>query len=226
MFNDDDLIEDIDNDIVQNLMFLQIPSPSDDEEKIVEISFSKLTLKGGKKNYTIIQKAIPRLYRFKRSDTMVDIKRKIYESVKEAWKHEEGDEKINDEWICFNLFINFRNNSPVVGSSKYSRDRAKCEFCGDSHTANRELCEIRCKEFKNGNSHEEGDKFNLGDLYDQLEHKRDLIFDVGVMAISQADYAVFGLETEEAAKTRFEKGVELSACFREYCREEEIGGDD
>jgi hypothetical protein len=39
---------------------------------------------------------------------------------------------------------------------------------------------------------------------------------------------MFGLELPdpENAQTKSSNMTELSACFREYCKEEEIGGDD
>jgi len=44
-YDDDQNVEDIDETARTNLMFLEIPEPTCDEEKIVEVSFSKLTLK-------------------------------------------------------------------------------------------------------------------------------------------------------------------------------------
>jgi hypothetical protein len=64
-FDDDDIVEEIDDNIKNDLMFLQLPESTNDEEKIIEVSFSKLTKKNNKNNYTVIQRAIPRLYRFK-----------------------------------------------------------------------------------------------------------------------------------------------------------------
>jgi len=56
------------------------------------------------------------LYRFKLTDTIIDIKRKIYESNRDAWEND----KIDDEWINTALYMNLRNNSPIKGTSKYS----------------------------------------------------------------------------------------------------------
>ena len=128
-------------------MFLQIPKETDfeDEERIMEVSFSRLKYDGkgekAKKSYLVIQRAIPRLLRFKKSDTMVDIKMKLYGYMKEAWKFDDDDE-INEEYINSMMYLNLRNNSPIKETSKYSVTREVCEFCGDSHTGNKELCEI------------------------------------------------------------------------------------
>jgi len=44
-------------------MFLEIPERTNDEERIIEISFSKLK-KTSKNGYTVIPRAIPRFYTF------------------------------------------------------------------------------------------------------------------------------------------------------------------
>ena len=88
-------------------MFLQIPKETDfeDEERIMEVSFSRLKYDGkgekAKKSYLVIQRAIPRLLRFKKSDTMVDIKMKLYDYMKEAWKFDDDDEikKNKDKYL-------------------------------------------------------------------------------------------------------------------------------
>tara|TARA_B110000285_G_C15035869_1_gene569208 strand:- start:961 stop:1179 length:219 start_codon:yes stop_codon:yes gene_type:complete len=72
---------------------------------------------------------------------MVDIKMKLYGYMKEAWKFDDDDE-INEEYINSMMYLNLRNNSPIKETSKYSVTREVCEFCGDSHTGNKELCEI------------------------------------------------------------------------------------
>lgn len=81
-FEDDDTLEDIDDDVKKTLMFIEIPESEEEEEKIVEISFSKLSIKNDKNNYTVIARAIPRLYRLKSTDTIMDVKRKIFESMR------------------------------------------------------------------------------------------------------------------------------------------------
>jgi hypothetical protein len=45
-------------------MFLEIPERTNDEERIIEISFSKLKFIKGKNGYTVIPRAIPRFYTF------------------------------------------------------------------------------------------------------------------------------------------------------------------
>jgi hypothetical protein len=45
-------------------MFLEIPERTNDEERIIEISFSKLKINKDKKGYTVISRAIPRFFTF------------------------------------------------------------------------------------------------------------------------------------------------------------------
>lgn len=56
-------------------MFLEIPNSSAEDEKIIEVSFSKLSLKNNTNNYTIIQRAIPRLYTFNTKSTILEVKK-------------------------------------------------------------------------------------------------------------------------------------------------------
>ena len=123
-------------------MFLEIQQSTDEEERCMEVSFSKLKWENKKNNYLVITRAIPRFYKFKRSDSILDIKKKLFESMRHAWK--DNDDEINDKWINDMIFINLRNNSPIKPSTnKYSSiTREKCEFCGDAHSKNKELCEI------------------------------------------------------------------------------------
>ena len=74
-FDDLQIVEDIDVAVRKDLMFLEIPTSSVEDEKIIEISFSKLTLKNGQNNYTIIQRAIPRLYTFNTKSTILEVKK-------------------------------------------------------------------------------------------------------------------------------------------------------
>ena len=62
-FSDDQNVEDIDESVKKDLMFLEIPERTNDEERIIEISFSKLK-KTSKNGYTVIPRAIPRFYTF------------------------------------------------------------------------------------------------------------------------------------------------------------------
>ena len=43
-FSDDQNVEDIDESVKKDLMFLEIPERTNDEERIIEISFSKLKI--------------------------------------------------------------------------------------------------------------------------------------------------------------------------------------
>ena len=63
-FSDDQNVEDIDESVKKDLMFLEIPERTNDEERIIEISFSKLKINKDKKGYTVIARAIPRFFTF------------------------------------------------------------------------------------------------------------------------------------------------------------------
>ena len=119
-------------------MFLQLDKhePKEDE-KPTEISFSKLTAKG---NIQVIARGYPRIYFFNTSDTPLDMKKKIFQDIKECW----GDfSEVDDNWISTAITIKTRNNSPLVPStSRYATKRQACEFCGGAHDPRQNLCNI------------------------------------------------------------------------------------
>ena len=48
-------------------------------------------------------------------DTVIEIKKKIFEKVKDTW---EDHEEIEDEWINSVLYMNIRNNSQLDPKTK------------------------------------------------------------------------------------------------------------
>jgi len=57
--------------------------------------------------------------------------------------------------------------------------KAECEFCGRKHNRRDDICEIKTEAFANGNDLNNGGRdIKLQDLYDALEHERDLKFEV------------------------------------------------
>ena len=62
-------------------------------------------------------------------------------------------------------------------------------------------------------------------MLDQMVHKRPLIFDCAIQEESKPNLLLFGLEpmTPRAESASM---IDLNSCFREYCKEEYIGGDD
>jgi len=60
---------------------IEIPVSTKEDEEMIEISFSFLKKKeksSASNSYTVILRAFPRFFQFKRTDTVVDMKRKIY----------------------------------------------------------------------------------------------------------------------------------------------------
>lgn len=59
---------------------------------------------------------------------------------------------------------------------KYSRRKATCEFCNDLH-GQHDSCDIKIRKVS-GNSEEGAREITVKDIYDQLNHKRDIIIGV------------------------------------------------
>ena len=86
------------------------------EERIIQVRFKKsdfVEKEGRDKirtNYAQMDgKAIPRFYKFKKSDTPMLMKRKIYNNMKFAWNHGPND-YMEDKWINDTIFIYFDND--------------------------------------------------------------------------------------------------------------------
>ena len=52
-----------------------------------------------------------------------------------------------------------------------------------------------------------------------------MIFDCSVLDKSEPNFAQFGLE-EVTSRMQNKEAIDLNSCFREYCKEELIGGND
>ena len=97
-----------------------------------------------KRSYTTerLEKSLPRFGAFKDSDTLLDVKRKIYELVKGAFY----EELKSDEEIHSKIEVHVKENLPIIPSGTYTKTRAKCEFCGDKHGYREEYCELKIDE--------------------------------------------------------------------------------
>ena len=99
--------------------------------------------------------------------------------------------------------------------------KADCEFCGRRHNKNNVQCPLRTAEYPDGNNLEKGGKqIKLRDLYDMLEHKRILKFEV--MINKEMGFDPKGLSLNSDI-TSFLKGgkagkklVSLDSCFASF----------
>jgi len=110
--------------------------------------------------------------------------------------------------------------------------KAECEFCGRKHNRRDDICEIKTEAFANGNDLNNGGRdIKLQDLYDALEHERDLKFEVMFnkdINLEQKGLTLNrDLDDEKDGKKTFKKqAVHLDACFDQFAEEELLTGDD
>ena len=133
----------------------------------------------------IIQNGVPRYEVFKMTDTVIEMKKQIYQRIKYTFTDAKEDEERTDEWLNTNLLMNIKDNTPSEkhGSlsekyGSYSTRKRECEFCGRRHNMRDDVCEVKTDELGSGNSEEGSQKITLRDLYDVIKHERELIFEV------------------------------------------------
>ena len=139
------------------------------DEKLTELNYSKCSIgrKGGFSNM-MISSAVPRYQVFKLTDTILDIKTKIYERCAPMF----DDTDVDEEWINTNLVLQIKDNTPMGRGG----GKLECEFCSRHHTSRDDYCDVRTDEHSDGNEMEAAKDIKFQDLYDQLKYKRDVIF--------------------------------------------------
>ena len=143
-FEDSTLVEQIDAGTCR--LFLIETHKGDklaDDEKLTELNFSKGT--PGRKGFTnsLISGAIPRYDVLKLSDSIMDIKRKIYNRCAPMF----ADSEVDEEWLHSNIILMIKDNTPSGRSRKM-----ECEFCGRQHSARDDICDIRTDDHENANT--------------------------------------------------------------------------
>lgn len=67
--------------------------------------------------------------------------------------------------------------------------KVMCEFCGKKHNSNNDTCNVRSGVHKDGNNLDSAKELTLSDLYDQLLHSREMVFDIGINQSFKPKYA-------------------------------------
>jgi hypothetical protein len=124
---------------------------------------------GRKGNYTqsIINACLPRFEYIDLSESMMDIKKKIFKRIRCIFKTPKNGGDFDDEWINKNLILHIKDNTPDIEVSSMITRKAVCEFCGNKHNMRDDICDIRTKKYKkDGNTMDASTNITLQDLYD------------------------------------------------------------
>jgi hypothetical protein len=78
--------------------------------------------KKGNVSSQLISNAVPRFDVFKLTETVLEIKMKLYEKTKHMYTVED---EINEEWVNENILLYIKDNTP---SGRHRK--TECEFCG------------------------------------------------------------------------------------------------
>jgi hypothetical protein len=155
-FEDSTLVEQIEQGTSKLFMIETQKDSVKEGEKLLELNFSKGTPSRKGITNSQISGAVPRYQVFSLQDSVLDIKRKIYQRCAPMFSDE-----ADDEWLHKNIFLMIKDNTPQGRSRKMD-----CEFCGRLHTARDDICEIRTDEHPDGNDREAASAIKLQDLYD------------------------------------------------------------
>ena len=212
---------------------------NNETKKCLELNFSRAKVGArGQLTQTLLQNAVPRFETFNMSDSVMDMKRTIYERIKyvfPAVRQAGADaEPQDDEWINDNIKMQIKDNTPTQaakGGRGYGQTRkAECEFCGRRHTVRDDICDIRTADHKTGNSLAGAKGIRLQDLYEMIVNERDLVFEVLINDASQWDkaalktnYAAAGGKGNSAYDSRSHS---LDSCFQAFSAEELLTGND
>ena len=112
---------------------------------------------------------------------MLDIKKKVYKRIQCIHSKDivpEEDTEEYDDFVNKALYLQIKDNTPYQKGGM--RAKVNCEFCNKKHNSNNDTCNVRSGVHKDGNSLDSAKELTLGDLYDQLLHTRELVFDFGI----------------------------------------------
>lgn len=189
-----------------------------------------------KRSYTTerLEKSVPRFGAFKHSDTLLDVKRKVYQLIRGAFE----DQLKSDEELHSKIEVRVKENLPHVKSGTYTKTKAKCEFCEEKHGYREEHCELKINEQDVNEDLDLAKKITVADLKNQMEHKRRLIFAIVIKntretvnirelgtkyrKFSKRGAGADGKSLEEMAADV----ITLANCFEGYSAEETLSGDD
>ena len=171
----------------------------------------------------MIAGALPRYLDFKMEDTIIEMKHKIFNHIKGVFsgtrKPSEEDTDAFEKWINENIILQIKDNTPYVKmSGNYGARKAECEFCGRRHNQRDDICELRTNKEDNGNDLDNGGReITLSNLYDKIEHKRKLRFEVMINKDSGFDFRGFNMnrnfDLDSSDFSKKKSAVSLDACF-------------
>ena len=124
VYADEELVEQIDaSGYASRVHFLEVrkdvlSATELENVKSTELNFSKVVVqqRGGMAQQ-MIAGAIPRYQDFNLTDTIIEMKKKVYERVKGAFKQDqcpEDNEVEAEEWINKNILLNIKDNTPML----------------------------------------------------------------------------------------------------------------
>jgi hypothetical protein len=117
----------------------------------------------------------------------MNMKRRIYNRIKEAWTHDIKKMESSDRWINSYILLSFRTDD-----EEDIKNGFKCEFCVEDHLKNQSLCPISCKGHPDGNDFESAFTVKLSDIVDKinmlLPGATEIKLGVSILATSKPDW--------------------------------------
>ena len=192
--------------------------------RLTELCFMKMVKYGKSVSGVHSGKALPRLEYLSLDMTIFELKQMIYSRVKHIYKEALPDDKEINRCIMIHVV----DNLPYMMASKYSRKKAPCEYCLDTHGSS-DTCDAKIHKMS-PNSEEGAKQIKIRDFYEKMEHKRDLILGIvfreGSGAILKHLDPNFDQSHIEDQKKQSKDMITLDSCFKAYSREELLTGQD
>eukprot|EP00347_Sterkiella_histriomuscorum_P020920 403335950 len=225
-FSKEKLFLDVEQ-VNEDTLVYELETPQEDQlqnYRLTELCFMKQVKYGKTISGQHFSKSLPRLEYLPLDMTMMQLKRKIHEQVKSIFKNPLTD----DSDINRSIMLHIVDNLPYVMAGKYNRKKATCEFCNDQH-GQHDTCDIKINKIS-GNSEEGANEITVKDIYDKLEHKRDLIIGVVFREGCGAMMKFLDPELDQSHMQEMQKKkkdlITLDTCLKAYSREELLTGQD
>ena len=117
----------------------------------------------------------------------MNMKRRIYNRIKEAWTHDIKKMESSDRWINSYILLSFRTDD-----EKDIKNGFMCEFCVEKHLKNQSLCPISCKGHPDANDFESAFVVKLSDIVDKiniyLPGASEIKLGVSILTTSKPDW--------------------------------------
>lgn len=156
--------------------------------------------------------------------TILELKKMIYELIKPIYKEQLKDDNDINRYIAVHVI----DNLPSIKEGKYTKRKADCEFCKEKH-GQANTCDLKLKGMS-ANNDEGAKEIRIEDIFEIMQHKRELILGIIIKEASGAVMKHLDPEFDQSSlkdsNKKDKKAITLDSCFKAYSRNELLTGSD